>query len=243
MGFGSGLAELLFPPRCPLCGRVTAEALPCERCLDELADLPFAEQAADLEGFEGEEPLCPIVAYPYEGVVRSAILRYKKLGCRDADKLLAAWLCVAVRRACQAESFDLVTAAPGSLENRRARGFDAGERIAQRASELLELPFVSLFEPHGGTAQKELTQSRRRHAANKLVLKENGPPLAGARILLIDDVITTGATMSACVNALKRAGAGEVTAAAVAAVRADPSKRSAVSHAERGAGSAEGNSL
>ena len=213
MGSLDTLLDLVYPPRCPFCGRVTPEGAPCPSCVEELSQIPPAEQA--LAGVAGSYGRL-IVAYPYEGIVRRVVLRYKKLGQRQLDELLAAYLSVALRRQATDWAFDLVTAAPGNRRNVHTRGFDAGERIAQQAARLLGLPFYPLFTPHDGPSQKELTEAQRLHAAKGIHLKENAPDLTGLRILLVDDVVTTGATIATCGAALRQAGACEVMAAAVA---------------------------
>ena len=156
-----------------------------------------------------------IAAYDYAGMIRQAILRYKKLGQRDSDLLLAGFVSVALRRQSDVGEFDLVTAAPGG-SNSRARGFDAGERIALQTARLLSLPFCPAFLPHAGRAQKELSQKERLQAVMDTRMREDLPPLDGLHVLLVDDVVTTGATVRRCGTLLRQAGAAQVTAAAVA---------------------------
>ena len=212
MGLGNKLLCLLYPPRCPFCGRVTPDGAPCPSCAEELSQTPPVQ--APFPGVEGSYSRL-IAAYDYAGMIRQAILRYKKLGQRDSDLLLAGFVSVALRRQSDVGEFDLVTPAPGG-SNSRARGFDAGERIALQTARLLSLPFCPAFLPHAGRAQKELSQKERLQAVMDTRMREDLPPLYGLHVLLVDDVVTTGATVRRCGTLLRQAGAAQVTAAAVA---------------------------
>ena len=86
MGLGNKLLCLLYPPRCPFCGRVTPDGAPCPSCAEELSQTPPVQ--APFPGVEGSYSRL-IAAYDYAGMIRQAILRYKKLGQRDSDLLLA----------------------------------------------------------------------------------------------------------------------------------------------------------
>ena len=205
------LLDLIYPPRCPLCGALSEEGLPCDACAVALVPLTPEEP---LPGLPGCYDLL-IGACLYEGVARSAVLRYKKLALRQGEAFLAARLAVAVRRA--GRTAELVTAAPGSTRETKRRGYDAGARLAAAFANLLGLPFVPCFAPKAGGPQKERDRAARAAAAAELrLLPGVSERVSGRSVLLIDDVVTTGATMTACAGLLRTAGADTVTAAAFA---------------------------
>lgn len=98
--------------------------------------------------------------------------------------------------------------------------------LARRLGAVLGIPVLTpLTARRAGQAQKGLTRTQRLENARDAYACRRGTDLSGQRLLLVDDIITTGATVSACALALLQAGAVEVTAAAVAATEELPKEK------------------
>jgi ComF family protein len=158
----------------------------------------------------------------YEGVVRAVVLAYKTDGRTELARFLAPALAAAVAAAtdwhaeedgagANPESRIEVVGVPSSRRSRRRRGFDPVAAVVARAG-LDHARVFAAARPH--TAQKTLSLEAR--ASNLSGVFALRVPVAGRRFLLVDDVVTTGATLVAAASALRSAGA-EVIAAAVVA--------------------------
>ena len=205
------LAELLFPPKCVFCRKLLSggDRLCCESCAAEIAG---REQCT--RGFFVKTRW---TALSYEGHVREALIRYKFQGFRFYAEELGGILSRCIDREL-AGQFDLITWIPVSRKRRRKRGYDQAMLLALRAGEFLNVPVERLLEkPVDNPAQSGLTDSAERHSNVRGVYRAvNLEQIQGERILLIDDVITTGATMDEAGRILLDAGAKEVTGAALA---------------------------
>jgi predicted amidophosphoribosyltransferase len=157
---------------------------------------------------------------PFSGTVRAALHTIKYGGeQRLAEPLGAA---VARRWARIGVGTDLVTHVPVHAARARTRGYDQAELIARVTAIRLELPYAPLLTRERVTiAQFDLDrQDRAANVAGAFAVNSAGrTPLAGRWVLLIDDVVTTGATLAACADALERAGALGTSAITVARER------------------------
>lgn len=207
--------NLLFPPKCPFCCRILDTPGVCDVCQKEL---PWTgEREAVREGPGGLRCAAPLW---YQGKVREAILRLKFKGAapsaEDLGRLIAQ---------CAAEhfsgEFDTVTWVPISRKRRWKRGYDQSELLARAACRAWGVkPVALLRKTTHNPAQSGLTEDAVRRA-NVLGVYEMvpGADVAGRRVLLLDDVCTTGATLTECVRVLRQAGAESVVCAAVAHAR------------------------
>lgn len=207
------LVNLLFPPKCPFCGKVLDEPGLCAGCRK---DLPWTE------GDEGIFPLSDGVrcAAPlfYEEAVQTGILRFKFHGAAGAAEPLGGLLaqCAAERFA---GAFDTVTWTPVSRKRLRRRGYDQARLLAESACRRWNTkPAALLRKTADNPAQSGLAGAAARRA-NVLGLYEADPAAAGRRILLMDDIVTTGATLSECARTLLAAGAAEVMCVTLARTR------------------------
>lgn len=157
----------------------------------------------------------------YDGVARDLVRAMKFGGRRSAAQALAAELAHSIRadRDTVGE-FDVVTWAPTSDRRRRKRGFDQAELIAKLVGRHLGVPCRRLLVREAGPAQT----GRPRHERLDGPRFRARPARGQRRVLVIDDVVTTGSTLRAAAHALDRAGWTEVVAAACAAT---PSVRQA----------------
>ena len=212
--------DLAFPGTCVGCG---AEGLPlCERCAPAL-DARLLEPAGVPIGLPADipEPLLQVEwCAPFKGAVRDALHQIKYGG----EQRLARPLGAAVARRWERVGVgaELIVHVPVHAERRRQRGYDQAERIAIEAAAPLRLPHRPALErTRATTAQFDLDRRHRRSNVRGAfaVREEHWAAIRGRWVLLVDDVLTTGATLAACARALLDDGAMAVSAIAVARER------------------------
>ena len=110
----------------------------------------------------------------------------------------------------------LVTFVPTATRHRRQRGFDHAELLAKELSRIRGWHYARLLNRVSQVHQTGATRMQRKEQLKNVFVSQNNSLIKGAHILLIDDVVTTGATLDACSRALKESGAARVDAAVFA---------------------------
>ncbi len=150
-----------------------------------------------------------LAALPFEGVARQLVLGLKYRNRRGVARHLATLM---VRRLLLGE-VDVVTWAPTSAERVRDRGYDQAELLARAVARELGVPCRRLLYRTHGTPQTGHTRVERLRGPTF----RGHAPRRGLRVLLVDDVVTTGATLASARDALLRAGVADVRCVAAAA--------------------------
>jgi ComF family protein len=197
------LASLLVPPRCAVCGGATTVAAAiCPACDGALAGARSG--AAELAGVGKVH-----WAAAYDGVARELIAGLK-FGARLP---LAECAAAAIERSLPADLVaECVVPVPAAPLRLRRRGFDPADLIAGELAKRLGVPLEPVLKRQGGPRQV----GRRRDERLKSPPKVRATQPHHYPALLVDDVLTTGATLGACAAALRRAGCPEVQAAVFA---------------------------
>ena len=206
----------VFPPKCVLCGKVLHEQETdfCSGCwvdapvcpVDHRKKLPF------LDSWLG--------VWYYEGSVRQSLLRYKFHGVRSYADAYGRALAMKLLQT-HPEGFDVLTWVPISSLRKFKRGYDQVELLAAVVARELEMQAAPLLKKvrHNRPQSGIIGDAQRR--ANVLGAYRVTDPklLKDKKILLLDDIITTGATVSECARILLTAGVKEVHCGAVAIAR------------------------
>jgi ComF family protein len=185
------LIRSLVPPRCVRCG-IAGSAL-CAPCRSQL---PAPTEGARFAFVD--RVLCP---WDYDGAARKLILDLKLRGLSAAaDPLVDGMAELALSLGVAA---DWVTWVPCRSADRRRRGFDHAEVLARGVARRLGLPRRLVLSRIGGVDQVGLSATQRaRNLEHAFGCRETG-----GRVLLVDDLVTTGATASACARTLRASGA------------------------------------
>lgn len=239
-----GLLDLIYPPRCLVCERYDTPSL-CEDCSAAFTAIPEPlcqicgrpvepEQSgpcrtceAHREAF-GDDWAFDMArsAGIFEGSLRLALHRLKYGGAESLGLPLGAYLANRIggyelfsRE--QLGTIDSVLAVPMYPARERSRGFNQAALLAAPVAEILGVPLSvpkTVRRTRRRPAQVGLSQEARRRNLKDAFRVPNGEalPLSGRQILLIDDVFTTGATVNACADALRSAGASRILVATLA---------------------------
>lgn len=209
------LNQWLYPDKCVLCGRVLEkdETDLCRHCRINAPECPVLNSKYPyLNSW--------VALWYYEDEVRRSLLRYKFYGKRHYADAYGRLLGMKLLRE-DLLDFDVLTWIPVSDKRRRKRGFDQVELLAQKlGQEMGMMPQPFLKKIRDNPAQSGIVGQAERRAnvlgAYQVLHPED---LAGKRVLLLDDIVTTGATAAECARVLLTAGAKEVHFAVLAAAR------------------------
>lgn len=201
--------DLLFPPKCIFCGKLTEHRRACPECE---AKLPRFDGATPTKEFFTK---C-VAPFRYDGAIREALLRFKFGGREQFAAPLAVYAAETVRR--ELDRYDIISWAPVSTHRRRERGYDQAELLARETAKLLGTSAVPLLKKRRDTPPQSGFTDRAARRANVMgaySVRKN-VDVAGKTVLLIDDIVTTGATLSECSRELLMAGAAEVVCCVIA---------------------------
>ena len=215
MRFYYWILQLLFPPRCILCRKLLQkeETDLCRSC--RIASPFYVNAKRKLHFLDSF-----VAVWYYEGNVRRSLLRFKFHGARSYAEPYGRLLAMGLRET-YPEGFDVLTWVPVSRLRKFSRGYDQVELLARAVGRELDLvPVCTLQKIHHNRRQSSISDPARRRA-NVLGAYRVADPtrIQGKRVLLLDDILTTGATASECGRMLLTQGAKEVHCAAIAAAR------------------------
>jgi len=218
LGWSADVAELLWPQRCPACAAPAgAERLLCEDCRAAIPRVAFSLCARCLAagrepagcGIHGDFQVWPAWLYDERA---AAMVRAFKFEARVA---LAAELARELARALPPARFELVIPIPLHAARRRERGYDQAGALAEALGLALGVPCLpgALTRSRATRPQTGLDAAGRRRNLRRAFRIQRPLEMRGRRVLLVDDVITTGATFEAALAALGESGAHAVGAA------------------------------
>ena len=217
MKFSQVLLDRLFPPKCIFCGQIL-ERSGLLLCPDCQRSLPWLEGS----GAERKVEFVSLCVSPlrYKAPVDASIRRFKFSGRSWYAKTYGVLTAQCVQDHL-AGKYDLISWVPVSRKRKRKRGYDQAFLLARETAKHLGEPLVPTLEKvRHNKAQSSLEDDSSRRAnvlgAYRVLEPER---VAGKRVLLVDDVVTTGQTLSECAHTLRTAGAREVLCVTLAKAR------------------------
>lgn len=224
------IRAVLYPKRCACCSRVIpVEKKLCAFCEGRLPRLPAP--VCRRCGQARAECLCRLNPRPlywdglcapfyYRDVAAQGIRQMKVRGRADSAPFFAGEMARALREVFPKERPDAVCYVPMTKRKQRERGYNQAALLAEHLAEELHLPLLhSLEKTRDNKIQHKLKFAERQENVRGVYACRES--LAGKRILLVDDIKTTGFTLNACAGVLKAAGARRVVCVAAGIV---PSK-------------------
>lgn len=213
ISFWHRLFHLIAPPACAICGCRLAidEELLCVRCNMHLPRTPYASTAEDNEmvrRFWGHGPVERAVAlFYYEAGSEASrvIFRMKYHNHPEVGEILGTWVAREAGRYDFFHGMDAIVPVPLSKRRERKRGYNQSMEIAKGVSSVTGLPIMDhvLVRQHFKESQtRQSMHGRRENVAGAFSLHPKAPSLEGKHLLIIDDIVTTGATVTACIEAM-----------------------------------------
>ncbi len=207
------LASLLAPPRCPVCDEVLLPGTQCSACMFALHRLAYANccPPCSISGLSGLRS-----GWKYDGEIQKGILRMKFASRPDQAENFILLLLAQPGMCTFVQGFDIIIPVPSTKKECRARGYDLPALLGKALSRQTGVPNAAYLKKVRETRrQVELGGAERRR--NLCGAFAAAGPVQGRRVLLVDDVTTTGSTLRECAAALRGAGAADVWGITIAA--------------------------
>ncbi len=185
----------VIPGRCYKCEKVSQDGLTCADCCPA-------------------SPLCQVqVATAYDGSAKALIWQLKLAGARAAARIMAGRMAIMVK--CDTAT-TIIIPVPTATGRVRQRGYDQAKLLARELAKQKRLPYLDCLARHGQAHQHGLSRQDRLIQLTVAFRVRRPKAVLDSNILLVDDVVTTGATLEAAAATLKTAGAARISAVAFA---------------------------
>ncbi len=203
------ILAVLFPQRCLFCRSIIpAGSDYCEACAKKLPEVVYHKYAVG-----GVQCCSPLL---YKDEYAAAVKRMKYGGKKDYARPLALLAAGAAARLYDLSSFDLVTCVPMHRSSLRRRHFNQAEELAKEFCSFTELKYVNTLEKYKHNRPQHSMRRSERASNVKGVFRILEKSLVrGKKVLLVDDIITTGNTLGECARILKKAGCSDVSCVTV----------------------------
>ncbi len=218
---------LFFPNFCFGCsdGLAKGEEILCTRCLAELPRLDYYQSDDNpiVNRFIGRVPVkhgWALLKFQKAGIVQNLLHQLKYNNHPEIGEKLGKILSLNIAGGGYDKEFDLLVPVPLHKRRRRTRGYNQSAMIAKGMSEVLQIPHSDIIVTRVTATKTQTKKSKmeRWENVNYAFQVNEADLVSGKRILVIDDVITTGATIEACAKCLLEAGAKEISIACLAEV-------------------------
>jgi len=210
MSLLADLYNILLPRRCVVCQQTLepSEQYICTTCSIQMPRYP-------LQSIEDNEPLrkvwnfapiqygATLMYYRHQSDFHNILIKIKYKGGAQLGIKIGEWAATEIAHLQLAEKIDVIVPVPGDRKRIKERGYNQAEMIARGMGRIMHLPVMNLLSKKDtGTSQTKLSQvARKENTAGKY--EANIPQdWRGKRILLVDDVLTTGATIGSCAQAI-----------------------------------------
>lgn len=220
---GKEIVNLIYPHRCPICHEIlkNQSSLICPECMEETRPIqePYCKRCG--RPVREEQEYCRDCErkkrnfsegrgiYLYTESMKKSVLLYKYGGRKEYSRFFISAMGFYGRKEIRKWRPDLIVPVPLHKTRLRKRGFNQAELLAQGIGKICQVPVENVLRKRIQTkSQKKLGEKERRQNLRKAFLAER--EVRGLRVLLIDDVFTTGSTIDAAAFCLKEAGASEV---------------------------------
>lgn len=206
---GRRLSDLFFPRRCAVCGRITSDGKPiCKSC-----DMAFERKYIRTEA-DGADIISVCAYNEY-----SKPIVYGAKNDRDGDKLdfIAAEIADCAAYFEQETEFDYIIPIPMHPSDKLKRGYNQTEKICRELSRISKVPYLAVLKKTRRTENQKRLDRKGRSANLKGCFSVcTGADLSGKKLLIVDDVTTTGATFREILQALEPCGCAKIVCAAFA---------------------------
>lgn len=216
------LKTLLYPPRCPFCGKIMEREVPCEECLRNATELTAT--VCNRCGAYPEDCSCGrwiysfrrnVSCYIYEKSPRNLLLRFKLRNRPQLTRFISNRMYYHIQ-ARLGSDFSCITYVPQHRLKDLSRRYHPTRILAEDLAERLGLECKSTLARKLSRQQKYMKGAMARWNHAKKIYRLRPEVQLSGKVLLIDDLFTTGATLNACAELLKKAGAEEVVCATFA---------------------------
>lgn len=223
------LFDILYPPRCMFCGELltlTHNHLTCAACLQQLPWIQKhqCEKCGKQLAEKYSKPLCPdcskiqhafdkgVSCFIYEKEVMRALRYLKFKGKKYYGKHLGYYMVQRVQQEDHLNSYDMIIPVPISKKKRKIRGYNQTEILAGEIAESLQIPLDNhcLQKVKDTPSQRSLPVSVRKYNVKNIVCVHWDRKPIPESVLLVDDIYTTGNTVDACAEILKKSGVKRV---------------------------------
>ncbi len=210
------ILDLIYPRKCVFCGKVLKKSDICNECLEKLPYTKGDEVWQKLSFI----PKCVSPLF-YEDTVRESFLRYKFMGIQSYSVRYGALIAECIENNLDCSGIDVISCVPLSSKRLRKRGYNQAELLAKEISKALSIPYMPLLKKTKDNPAQSGTKNAKERLSNVVGVYsvQSKVSIEGKAVLLVDDIVTTGATLSECARMLRMAGAERVYAATLARQR------------------------
>ena len=198
------LLSIFFPERCPYCRDVIRPCeLYCKECKGKIPENTYKKKIS------GVYEVMSVV--PYDDIFKDAIFRLKFNKLEQYAYPIANLMAEKLKKEFEVLSFDVITFVPLHPDDLKERGFNQCELLAKFISDALGIPYEALIKKtKKNKPQHTLDRSKRQKNVEGVFRPKDKRSIKGKRVLIIDDIVTTGYTLSECAKILEENGALEI---------------------------------